>query len=300
MDTIRTEEVTFASDGLELAGTLRVPDAADGSAVVLTGPFTGVQEQVTGLYADRLARQGLITLAFDHRGFGRSAGRRGHEDTQGKLADLRSAVGLLQERPEVAADRIGVVGICLGGGYAVSAAATDPRLRAVAGIAGAYNSPAWFAADPSGYRAALRGFLDSYDDFLPAVAPDHGEAAMGGDEPWDYYGTSRSAAKSWENRVTRGSLHSLMTFDALGRAALLAETPLLIVHGRQDDYCSPELAARMHAETPGDKEIVWLDAQKHIDLYDAEPYVTQAVEATTVFLRRTLRAGAATAVPAAG
>ncbi|MEU4218821.1 alpha/beta hydrolase [Actinoplanes sp. NPDC026623] len=300
MDDIRTEEVTFTSDGLTLAGILRVPAAADGGAVALTGPFTGVKEQVTGLYADRLARQGLITLAFDHRGFGRSAGRRGHEDTQGKLADLRSAVGFLRARGEVDPDRIGVVGICLGGGYAVSAAATDPRIRAVAGIAGAYNSPAWFAGDPSGYRAALRSFIDGYDDYLPAVAPGQGEAAMAGDEPWSYYGTARSAAAGWENRVTRGSLHSLMTFDALGRAALLAETPLLIVHGRKDDYCSPELAARMHADAPGDKEIVWLDADEHVDLYDVEPYVTQAVTATAAFLRRTLRGAGATAPPAAG
>jgi len=291
VDDIRTDEIIFSSDGLALRGTLRIPAGADGSAVVLTGPFTGVREQVTGRYADRLAARGLITLAFDHRGFGASEGRRGHEDTQGKLADLRSAVTTLRARAEVDPDRIGVVGICLGGGYAVSAAATDPRLRAVAGIAGAYNSPAWFARDPAGYRAALRGFIDDYDDFLPAVAPDGGAAAMAGEEPFSYYGTARSTAATWENRVTRGSLHALMTFDALGRAALLAETPLLIVHGRKDDYCSPELAERMYAETPGDKDIVWLDAERHVDLYDQEPYVTQAVTATAAFLRRTLRAG---------
>ncbi|GAA3339750.1 alpha/beta hydrolase [Amorphoplanes nipponensis] len=300
MDDIRTEEVTFTADGLTLRGTLRVPAGADGSAVALTGPFTGVREQVTGLYADRLARAGLITLAFDHRGFGASEGRRGHEDTQGKLADLRSAVTLLRDRSEVDPDRVGLVGICLGGGYAVTAAATDPRVRAVAGIAGAYNSPAFFAGDPAGYRAALRGFIDSYDDHLPAVAPDGGAAAMAGDEPFAYYGTARSAAATWENRVTRGSLHALLTFDALGRAALLAETPLLIVHGRRDDYCSPELATRMYDRTPGDKEIVWLDAGEHIDLYDQEPYVSQAVAATAGFLRRTLRGAGVTARPAAG
>ncbi len=300
MDDIRTEEISFAADGLALRGTLRIPAAADGSAVALTGPFTGVREQVTGLYAERLARAGLITLAFDHRGFGASEGRRGHEDTQGKLADLRAAVSLLRSRSDVDPDRIGLVGICLGGGYAVSAAATDPRVRAVAGIAGAYNSPAWFARDPVGYRAALRGLIDSYDDYLPAVAPGHGEAAMAGDEPWSYYGTARSAAPTWENRVTRGSLHALLTFDALGRAPLLAETPLLVVHGRRDDYCSPDLATRMHDDTPGDKEVVWLDAGEHVDLYDREPYVTQAVTATTAFLRRTLRGAAVTARPAAG
>jgi fermentation-respiration switch protein FrsA (DUF1100 family) len=300
VDDIRTEEVSFTSDGLALRGTLRIPAGSDGSAVALTGPFTGVKEQVTGIYADRLARAGFITLAFDHRGFGASEGRRGHEDTQGKLADLRSAVDLLRSRSEVDPDRLGLVGVCLGGGYAVSAAATDPRVRAVAGIAGAYNSPAWFAGDPAAYRATLRGFLESYDDFLPAVAPDHGVAAMGGDEPWAYYGTSRSTAATWENRVTYGSLHALLTFDALGRAALLAATPLLIMHGRKDDYCSPELATRLYDTTPGEREIVWLDAGQHIDLYDREPFVSQAVAATADFLRRTLRGAAATAPPAAG
>ena len=123
---------------------------------------------------------------------------------------------------------------------------------------------------------------------------------MSGDEPWSYYGTARSAAATWENRLTRGSLHALLTFDALGRAALLAETPLLIVHGRKDDYCSPELATRMHDDTPGAKEIVWLDAGQPIDLYYREPYVSQAVTATVDFLRRTLRGAAGTARPAAG
>lgn len=66
-----------------------------------------------------------------------------------------------------------------------SAAAADPRVKAVAGVAGGYNSPAAMArgmgAGP--YRAALGGFLARYDEYLPAVAPGGGEAAMGGDEP---------------------------------------------------------------------------------------------------------------------
>jgi fermentation-respiration switch protein FrsA (DUF1100 family) len=292
---IRTEEIVFAADGLELTGTLRSPvDGRQEKAVVLTGPFTGVRDQVVGHYAERLAECGFTTLAFDHRGFGDSAGRRGHEDSQGKLADLRAAVGVLAGR----SSRIGVVGVCLGGGYAVKAAATDPRIEAVVGIAGAYNSPAWFAQQMGhgAYRAALADFLGRYDEFLPAVAPDGGEAAMGGDEPWSYYGTARSKSASWQNRVTRGSLHSLMTLDALGAAPLLAEVPLLIVHGRVDAYCSPELAAAMHADTPGEKEIVWLDTAEHVDLYDREPHVTRAVEATADFLRRTFHPSAGSSV----
>jgi hypothetical protein len=138
------------------------------------------------------------------------------------------------------------------------------------------------------YRSALAAALDRYDEYLPVVAPDGGEAAMGGEEPYAYYGTARSSSPHWRNQVTRGSLHSLMTFDALSAAELLAATPLLIVHGKTDAYCSPELAQALYERTPGDKEILWLDASQHIDLYDREPYVTQAAQAAARFLRRQL------------
>jgi fermentation-respiration switch protein FrsA (DUF1100 family) len=79
-----------------------------------------------------------------------------------------------------------------------------------------------------------------------------------------------------------------MTFDALGAAPLLGETPLLIVHGKVDAYCAPELAQALYDDAAGVKEIRWLDATQHIDLYDREPYVTEAVAATTDFLGRHL------------
>lgn len=288
---ITAHRVHFSSEGIDVVGDLRVPQGArNAPAVALSGPFTGVKDQVTGRYAELLARAGLVTLAFDHRGFGESGGRRSHEDSQGKLADLRAAVGVLADRPEVDAERIGLVGVCLGGGYVVRAAAADPRVRAVVGIAGAYNSPSRFAAGmgSSAYRTALASFLDRYDELLPAVAPDNQEAAMGGDEPFAYYGTSRGESAYWVNQVTRGSLHSLMTFDALGAADLLASTPLLVIHGRVDDYCSPDLARELHQRTPGDSEIVWLDTTQHIDLYDVEPVVAEAVSRTVDFLRNHL------------
>ncbi|TDQ50738.1 alpha/beta hydrolase [Actinorugispora endophytica] len=295
------ERVVFQSEGVELVGDLRIPGAADAPvpAIALSGPLTGVKEQVTGHYAHRLTQAGFATLAFDHRGFGESGGLRGHEDTQGKLADLRAAVGLLAADPRVDADRIALVGVCLGGGYVVRGAAGDPRVGAVAGIAGAYNSPAFFAEGMgiASYRGALASFLAGYDDVVPAVRADEGEAAMPGEEPYAYYGTGRSAAEHWENRVTRGSLHSLMTMDALGAADLLGETPLLVVHGREDAYCSPALAAALHERSPGPKEILWLDTTSHIDLYDQEPYVSQAVEATAAFLGDALARRSASGAP---
>ncbi len=291
------EPVRFRAEGIELVGELRLPDStASGDpvpAVALTGPFTGVRDQVVATYAERLTAAGVATLAFDHRGFGQSGGRRGHEDSQGKLADLRSAHDLLAGRPEVDAERIGLVGICLGGGYAVRAAASDPRVRAVVGIAGAYNSPAWFAAGMglSSYRSALNSFLQSYDEYLPAVARAGGPAAMGGEEPFAYYGSDRSASAYWSNRVTRGSLYSLMTFDALGAGDLLTDTPVLLVHGRIDAYCAPELADQLQARISaagGTVQLERVDCTEHIDLYDVEPHVSRAVALTVEFLHRHL------------
>src|SRR5690349_18466383 len=135
------DEIAFVTDDITLSGHLHgaVPGGRR-PAVAVTGPFTGVKEQVAGLYARRLAERGYVTLAFDHRGWGASGGRRGHEDVQGKLADLRAAVGALAAHPAVDPGRIGLLGVCLGGGYALRAAAQDPRVRAVAGVAGGYNS----------------------------------------------------------------------------------------------------------------------------------------------------------------
>jgi uncharacterized protein len=287
---MRTERVTFDADGVRLVGELHLPDR-DGAApgLVLTGPFTGVKEQVVGTYAHRMAEAGYAALAFDHRGFGESGGRRQHEDPEGKLADLRAAVGFLGTHPAVDAGRIGLLGVCLGGGYAVRAAAFDPRVRAVAGVAGGYNSPAAFARSmgTDGYRSVLARFVDTGDARMPAVAKD-GPAAMGGREPWDYYGTERSASPHWVNEVTAASLYSLMTLDVLSSADLLERTPLLVVHGTHDEYCSPAGAQALVDRATGPKTLEWLETTNHIELYDSKPHLDRALERLVPFYAREL------------
>lgn len=284
--------VEFTADGVTLVGDLRVPEGAGRRpALVFTGPFTSVRDQVTGLYAERLTGRGYVTLTFDHRTWGESGGEpRCHEDPQGKLHDLRAAVSLLRARPEVDPGRIGAVGIGLGGGYALRFAAFDPRVKAFAGIAGAYGNPYTARTDP-GYATALHSLTEALErqdlggpvEYLPAVAAE-GEAAMPGEEPYAYYGTARSASPHWENRVTRAGLRELAIVDNMMGADFLSPTPALIVHGVVDRLCSPEGAEEVHKRLDEPKRLVWLDARRHIDLYDGEPYVTQAVDATAEFL----------------
>ncbi len=308
---MQSERVTFTSQGLQLVGDLRIPDdspfAAEGGlpALTLTGPLTGVKDQVVGNYAERLAAEGFVTLAFDHRNFGDSDGEpRQHEDSAGKLADLRDAVGYLASRPEVDPDRIAVVGVCLGGGYAVRAAAFDPRVRAVAGVGGAYNSPHRLreALGADGYRERLAGVVANLDReraggdiaYVPAVATD-GQAAMPGQEPFDYYGTERSKSAVWENRLSVDSFWQLMTLDTLSAADLLDRTPFLVVHGTVDAYCTPEGAKAIFERASGPKEIEWIESANHIDIYDRPELVDPAVKRVAQFLGEQLAPRAAPA-----
>ncbi|MBT2235211.1 alpha/beta hydrolase [Nonomuraea sp. NEAU-A123] len=284
--------VEFTADGIVLAGDLRVPEGeGPRPGLVFTGPFTGVRDQVAGLYAERLAARGYVTLAFDHRNWGESGGEpRRHEDPQAKLGDLRAAVSLLRSRPEVDPARIGVVGICLGGGYALRFAAFDPRVKVFAGIAGAYNNP-YAMRSGLDYQAALTSFTEVLErqdlggpvEYLPAVA-EQGEAAMPGDEPYAYYGGARGASETWANEVTRASVRELITVDNMMGADFLSPKPALIVHGVVDRFCPPEGAEEAFRRLDRPKKLVWVDAKQHIDLYDREPYVTQAVDATADFL----------------
>jgi fermentation-respiration switch protein FrsA (DUF1100 family) len=291
---VTTERVEFGCDGLTLVGDLRAPAGLRRPALVLTGPFTGTRDQVTGSYAARLADVGFVTLAFDHRSFGDSQGLpRQNEDPQGKLRDLRAAVSFLRGHRSVDPGSIAAVGICLGGGYALKFAAFDPRVKAFAGIAGAYNAPQAMRAGmgPDGYQAALAAFTDVLErqdqggevEYLPAVSLD-GEAAMPGEEPYSYYGTSRGSSATWRNSVTRASVRELITVDNMIGADFLGPKPGLIVHGVQDAYCFPDGAREAHKRMTGPKRIVWLDCGRHVDLYDNDHHVDAAVEATAEFL----------------
>jgi fermentation-respiration switch protein FrsA (DUF1100 family) len=301
---MQAERVTFTSQGIRLAGDLRVPTEsplegpAGLPALTFTGPLSGVKDQVVGRYADLLAGEGFVTIAFDHRNFGDSEGEpRQHEDPAGKIADLRDSVGYLASRPEVDADRIGLVGVCLGGGYAVRAAAFDPRVRAVAGVGGAYNSPHRLKQNmgPDRLREFLAGAVDNLERerqdgeiaYLPAVSPD-GPALMPGQEPFDYYGSERSTSAVWENRMTVDSRWQLLTLDALSTADLLDRTPFLVVHGKVDAYCTPEGAQAIFDRATGLKEIVWLDSRNHIDVYDRPELVEPAVASVAAFMAREL------------
>ena len=143
-DPARRTAVTFRSGNLNLAGHLYRPRGVAAATrtpgVVLLGPISSVKEQTVPHYAERLADAGYTALTFDSRSFGESEGQpRSHYDPSEVIADYGSAVSYLMTREDVDPGRIGILGICMGGGYAVSLGARDKRLKAVVSVAGGYN-----------------------------------------------------------------------------------------------------------------------------------------------------------------
>jgi hypothetical protein len=145
------------------------------------------------------------------------------------------------------------------------AAATDPQIKAVIGIAGGYNSPSHFADQmrTAAYRRVLGTFLARYDEELPVVAS--------GGSLWPATNrTPITAPPDRRHRVgepghERVAAVPRMTFDALGATPLIGATPLPIVHGEVQACCASACLRTVRARY-GTKEVHWLDAGQHIDL----------------------------------
>src|SRR5262249_21206985 len=125
--------VGFYSDGLKLSGVLFVPAGPRGSrgpAVVLCPGIQGIKGVGLPDLARALAERGIAALIFDYRGFGQSEGARGRLFPHEQVRDSRAALTYLGEQGDIAPGRLGMLGISLGGGHALTAAAADRRVRA--------------------------------------------------------------------------------------------------------------------------------------------------------------------------
>jgi dienelactone hydrolase len=133
MPAVRTELLAFYSDGIRLEGLLQLPDAATRPlpAVLLCSGFQGLKEIIPAKLWGPLTGAGFACFAFDYRGFGSSGGERGRVIPGEQVEDVRSALTLVQQRPEVDPARVALLGWGFGGGVVVQAGAEDARAAAV-------------------------------------------------------------------------------------------------------------------------------------------------------------------------
>ena len=133
-DKVEHTKITFHNRyGITLAADLYKPKNTQGrlAAIAVSGPYGAVKEQVSGRYAQTLAERGFLTIAFDPSYYGESGGTpRYLTSPEISTEDFSAAVDYLTSRADVNPERIGILGICGWGGFALNAAANDPRIKA--------------------------------------------------------------------------------------------------------------------------------------------------------------------------
>lgn len=299
--------VTYKLNGLNISANVYTPADYDPErkypAVVVAHPNGGVKEQVAGLYAQRLAEQGYITITADAAYQGASGGEpRNVDKPQYRIEDIHGMADFISGYPGADRTRLGLLGICGGGGYSLAAAQTDKRFKAIATLS-MFNSG----------RVRRNGFKDSQLDTiqqrLKQASDARAQEAAGGavlyfgdakltDEqiaklPFDlyrqgfeYYGKTHAHPNS-TFRYTMSSLLDLMRFDATDQIELI-DKPLLMIAGSKADTLYMTEDAYAKATGTKDKELFKIDGATHIDTYWVPKYVDAAMDKLTAFYSRAL------------
>jgi len=277
--------------GIAIAADLYLPRDFDKSmkhpAIVIGAPYGGVKEQGPGIYADELAQRGFAALAFDPSYNGYSGGEPRHiSSPEVFVEDFSAAVDYLGTRPFVDGDGLGVIGICGSGGFALSAAAVDLRIKAVATVSmydiARMNAKGFGDSLAKEDRAAILDAVaeQRYSEFLgnePALTPRG--APFGFDEDTDsvarefgeFYSTPRGYHPNSITQFTVTSAAAFMNFPILEHIDEISPRPILLVIGENahSRYFSED--AYELASDP--KELCIVPGAGHVDLYDKKDLI---------------------------
>ncbi|MET9213474.1 MULTISPECIES: alpha/beta hydrolase [unclassified Nocardia] len=302
------ESVKFPSGPIDIAGNLHLPAGFDpaGSyaAIITVHPGGGVKEQTAGLYASKFAEQGFVALAYDASHQGESGGEPHFlEDPGARVEDVRAAVDYLQSLGYIDAERVGVFGICAGGGYSVAATKTDHRIKALATVSGidigsSYRR-GWLGTDPdsaavptldavAGQRTAeAQGAEPAYIPYVPAQPDENTPRDLV--EASDYYLTPRAQHPNAQNKkLFTKSISKIFGFDAFHLVEDLLTQPILIIAGSEAG--SLWASAGLYSRVRSPKRLVVVDGAAHMDFYDVPKYVERAVTEATPFFQENLAA----------
>lgn len=291
-----------------IAADIRFPPGFDASrtwpTVVSVHPFGSCKEQTSGnVYGQGLAEQGFVVIAYDASFQGASGGSpRWIEDPTQRVEDISRVIDYAVTLPYVDIDRIGALGVCGGGGYAINAALTEKRIKAVVSITGVNIGrlfrEGFSAYDPLGALNAMaaqrtveaRGGALEVNELLPA-SPDAARAAGLTErdvfEATDYYKTPRGREEGGATRMLFSHAQKTLAWDAFAFAETLLTQPVMAVVGEKIGAFG---AYRDGQEIYGravnslDRRIVSLADWSHYDLYDRpEPVALAMAEVAPFF-----------------
>jgi uncharacterized protein len=304
---VNIHPVTYKLNGIDIAANVYTPANYDTSkkypAVVVAHPNGGIKEQTAGLYAQHLAESGYITIVADAAYQGASGGEPRHTDKPAnRVEDIHGMGDFISQYPGVDANRLGVLGICGGGGYTLKAAQSDKRFKAVATLS-MFNSG---LVRRNGFQNSQ---LATIQERLKQASDARAEEAAGGKityagvasitdeeiaktttdlyrEGYEYYYRTHAHPNS-TFLYTRSSLLDLMTWDASTNMDLINQ-PLLMIAGSKADtkYMTDEAFSK--ATGAASKELFVINGATHIQSYWKPEYVSQAVNKLNDFYSKNL------------
>jgi fermentation-respiration switch protein FrsA (DUF1100 family) len=304
---VNIHPVTYKLNGLDIAANVYTPADYDPSkkypAIAVAHPNGGVKEQVAGLYAQHLAENGFIAIAADAAYQGASGGLPRHVDKpQNRVEDIRGMADYISRYEGVDPDRLGVLGICGGGGYTLKAVQSDKRFKAVATLS-MFNSG---EVRRNGFQKSQ---LNTIQERLEQATKARAQEAAGGEiiyagvasitdeeiaktstdlyrEGYVYYYRTHAHPNS-TFLYTMSSLLDLMTWDATTNMDMINQ-PLLMMAGSKADtkYMTDEAFAK--AINAKNKELFLIDGATHIQTYWKPEYVSQAVKKLVSFFQTNL------------
>lgn len=285
-ETVLRKKVVYQNRyGLNIVGELYHAKELDLSrkhpALIVGAPYGGVKEQGPCVYGDHLAQRGFVVLTFDQSFMGESSGfPRNLSSPDIFVENFSAAVDFLGLQSFVDRERIGVIGICGSGGFALSAAQCDTRIKAVA-TASMYDMSAavrggqdpaalqavkeqlsaqrWVDAE-NGYPEYLPGFPERPIDEVPANIPEP-------DAEWmRFYALKRGHHPNARGGFTTTSVLTMMNFPLLAHIDEISPRPILFLVG--DRAHSKFFSENAYAAAQEPKELYTVTDAEHIDLYD--------------------------------
>jgi fermentation-respiration switch protein FrsA (DUF1100 family) len=284
---VTRESVTYSNRyGVVLAADLYLPAGFDPAtrypAIVVGPPYGGVKEQAAGVHANQLAGRGFVAVAFDPSHNGESGGEPRHISSPDLFVeDFSAGVDYLGTRPFVDRDRIGALGVCGSGGFAIAAAQVDRRIKALATVSmydisrivrnGFADSTSdedrdamldgigrqrWSDFEDGTVKLTERGAPTEVDENTHPIAR----------EFYEYYSTPRGYHPNSITAFTVTSAPSFMNFALLAHVETVSPRPILFVIG--ENAHSRYFSEDAYAAAAEPKELYVVPGAGHVDLYD--------------------------------
>lgn len=286
-DKVTHSKVTFRNRyGITLAADLYIPAVHSGKlpAIAVSGPFGAVKEQSSGLYAQKLAEMGFLTIAFDPSFTGESGGEPRYVASPDiNTEDFSAAVDYLSSREDVDRERIGILGICGWGGFALNAAAIDTRIKATVTSTmydmSRVTANGYFDSMDEDQRYELRRQLNEQrtEDYINGtysraggvVDPLPEDAPQFVKDYYAYYKTPRGYHKRSLNSNDGWNKTSSLSFINMPILAYSSEirSAVLMIHGEKahSRYFSEDAFRKLKGD---DKQLLIIPGASHTDLYD--------------------------------